>query len=304
VAAGAVPATMPMWNSRQSFQSQMEVWRAVNPDVLREHHMSSRLFRLIIAALARYADGATGRHCAVSNRTVAAVVGCSPRSVTTARVILAASGYGVEVRRGSGSPGKPSHWCRTSVWHLVSRRPSAAESSFCALPSFRTLRSKTPVGNHSPSEAGAASPTDSLHKRRRRAGVSAPRDLHTQRIAGWLASTGIGMEARHGRHVVGQLCTALQGSHLQLESWSGPALIRALNADMATRGVNWPDRIDQPGAFLAARLRHLPARPDDDSTPAPPAAVVEDRQPVTITEVGRAAKDHVRACIAAARRSR
>ena len=303
VAAGQVPATVPMWNSRSSWLAQLEVWRNLNREMLRKHHMSERLFRRIMAALARYADGATGRHCAVSNKTIAQAVGCDRRSVSTARAILAASGYGIEVRRGSGSPGKPSHWCRNSVWHLISRRPSPVETGFCALPTLRTLPSKTPVGSHSPSEARTASPTDSLQKRRRRTTASAPRDLHTQRIAGWLASTGIGMEARRGRHVVGQLCAALEASHLQLDAWSGPTLIQALNADMTKRGLNWPDRIDQPGAFLATRLRHLPARPELDTTPAPPAIVAEPpRGPITLTEVGRAAKDHVRACIAAARR--
>ncbi len=46
----------------------------------------------------------------MSNKTVAAKAGCERRSVTTARAILVVSGYGIEVRRGSGSPGKPSHW--------------------------------------------------------------------------------------------------------------------------------------------------------------------------------------------------
>jgi len=304
VAAGQVPATVPMWNSRSSWLAQLEVWRNLNRAMLREHHMSGRLFRRIMAALARYADGATGRHCAVSNKTIAKAVGCDRRSVSTARAILAASGYGIEVRRGSGSPGKPSHWCRNSVWHLISRRPSPAETRLCALPTPRTHPSKTPVGSHSPSEARTASPTDLPQKRRRRSTTSAPRDLHTQRIAGWLASTGIGMEARTGRHVVGQLCAALEGSHLQLDAWSGPTLIQALNADMTKRGLNWPDRLDQPGAFLATRLRHLPARPELDTTPAPPAIAADPRRRVTLTEVGRAAKDHVRACIAAARRRR
>lgn len=302
VAAGRVPASVPMWNSRASWLAQLEVWRNLNREMLRERHMSGRLFRRIMAALARYADGATGRHCAVSNKTVAKAVGCDRRSVSTARAILAASGYGIEARRGSGSPGKPSHWCRNSVWHLISRRPSAAETGFCALPTPRTLPLKTPVRRDSPSEARTASPNNSPQKRRRRAAASTPRDLHTQRIAGWLASAAIGMEARQGRHVVGQLCAALAGSHLQLQAWTGPALIQALNSDMAKRGLNWPDRIDQPGAFLAGRLRHLPATPDADATPSPPAAPITPCRPVTLTEVGRAARDHVRACIAARRR--
>lgn len=302
VAAGQVPASIPMWNSRSSWKTQLEVWRALNPGVLRGFHMSGRMFRHIVAALARYADGPTGRHCAVSNQTVAQDVGCNRRSVSTARAILAVSGYGIEVRRGSGSPDKPSHWCRTSVWHLISRRPTAAESRFCALPTPRRFPLKDPVGKHSPSEAGAASRPDFNPRRRRKAVRSGPRDLHTQRIAARLASTAAGLQAREGRHVVGQLCDALEASHLHLESWSGSALIAALNADMTKRGLNWPDRIEQPGAFLAARLRHLPTRPGTDLTPTPPAMHNEPRGPVTLTDVGRAARERVRACITARRR--
>lgn len=302
VAAGAVPASVPMWCSRSMWLTQLEVWRTLNPHVLREYHMRAQLFRRILAVLARYADGATGRHCAVSNQTVADQVGCDRRSVTTARAILAASGYGIEVRRGSGSPGRPSHWCRNSVWHLISRRPTAAETRFCALPTSTNHSLKTSVGKSSPSEARGASKPNPGPKRRRLVEGRGPRDLHTQRIAGWLASKAIGMHARRGRHVVGQLCAALDASHLHLDAWTGQTLIHALHADMATRGLNWPDRIDQPGAFLASRLRHLPARPAEAATPAPPAHQRQPHPPVTLTDIGQAARDRVRACIAAARR--
>ena len=302
VADGQVPANVPMCNSRAAWLTQLEVWRALNPQVLPSFHMSGKLFRLILTVLARYADGPTGRHCAVSNATVAAEVGCSRRSVTTARAIIAFSGYGVEVRRGSGSPDKPSHWWRTSVWHLISRRPTAAERRFFALPPSKRFPLKDPVGNHLPSEADTASRPKSHPQRRRTAGRHGPRDLHTQRIAGRLASAAAGLQARKGRHVVGQLCNALHASHLHLEAWSAATLIQALNFDMAQRGLSWPDRIEQPGAFLAARLRHLPARPISDATPAPPPISPTPRQPVALTEVGRAARERVRAYIAARRR--
>lgn len=302
VTAGAVPASIPMWCSRSMWLTQLEVWRTLNPHVLREYHMRAQLFRRILAVLARYADGATGRHCAVSNQTVAEQVGCDRRSVTTARAILAASGYGIEVRRGSGSPGRPSHWCRNSVWHLISRRPTAAETRFCALPTSTNHPLKTPVGKSSPSEARGASKPDPRRTGRRPGADAPPRDLHTQRIAGWLASKAIGLHARPGRHIVGQLCGALEASHLHLDCWTGQTLIHALHADMAARGLNWPDRIDQPGAFLASRLRHLPARPEEAATPAPPTHQRRPHPPVTLTHVGEAARDRVRACITAYRR--
>lgn len=111
-----------------------------------------------------------------------------------------------------------------------------------------------------------AAPGDSSNPKQRprrpgRHSPVTPRPLHTQRLAGWLASTAAGLGIRTGHHVVGQLCNALHASQLDLEAWTGPQLVAALNADMKQRGLTWPDQITSPGPFLAQRLRHLPARP-------------------------------------------
>ena len=303
VTAGHVPATVPMWNGRTAWRTGLEVWRHVYPDVLRRYHLSARMLRIVAPLLAEYADSATGRNCAVSNQRIARRGGCSTRTVSTVRAVLAVSGFGLEARRGTGSPDTPFHARRVSVWHLISRRPSAAETHFFHLPPRRDFTPKVPLGSSSPSEAHPASPE--LHhqrKRRRAAAEHPPRTLHTQRLAGWLASTAIGLGARDGRHVVGQLCAALERSHLELDAWTGPHLVKALDADMAARKISWPDRIDQPGAFLAGRLRHLPARPPEDPRPTPPPAANPDKP--TLTEVGRQAQRRVRAMIRGARPAR
>lgn len=301
VAAGQVPATVPMWNGRTAWRAGLEIWRACHPEVMQRFHMSARMFRRIMPLLAEYADGATGRNCAVSNQRIARRAGCSTRTVSTARAILAESGYGIEAHRGTGSADTPFHARRVSVWHLISRRPTAVEARFFHLPRSGDTAATFPLGSSSPSEARTASRGDHTHQRRRRAAVcSSPRALHTQRLAGWLASKAIGLGARDGRHIVGQLCTALERSHLDLEAWTGPDLVNALQADMAARKISWPNHIDNPRVFLAGRLQHLPARPTPP-TPAPPPPSAPEPRPV-LTEIGRTARQRCRELLGAARR--
>lgn len=272
VTVGSVPATTPMWASRNSWTCDVAAWAASSTGqrTLRRAHLTQRLFTRVSAALARFADGTSGRHCAVTNSRVALAAGCSPRSVTTVRAVLAEAAFAVEVRRGTGSATTPVHQRRPSVWHLTSRRKPVDNSAFCDLPRSRRVSGSVPLGSTPPGGALCAAPGDSSGPKRRprRPGrhlPASPRPLHTQRLAGWLASTSVGLGIRTGHHVVGQLCDALHASHLDLEGWTGPQLVVALNADMKQRGLTWPDQITSPGPFLAQRLRHLPARP-----PAPP----------------------------------
>jgi hypothetical protein len=102
--------------------------------------------------------------------------------------------------------------------------------------------------------------------------------------------------------VVGQICLALESSHLELPAWTGRQLQEALDADMAVRNLSWPNRITRPRAFLATRLRYLPARPPTDHTPAA-AAPVEQTAAPTITDIGRSALQRCRDDIARARRA-
>lgn len=318
VTAGAVAATTPMWNSRTSWTCTVAAWAATatGHQALHRAHLRPGLFARVSAALARFADGSTGRHCAVTNARVAQAAGCSPRSVTTVRALLAEAEFAVEIRRGTGSPTTPAHLRRPSVWHLTSRRLPVDNSQFCDLPRSRRVTGSVPLGSTSPSEAHSASPRDlSTEKRRKRRSSTRsrdPRSLHTQRLAGWLASTSTGLGARTGQHVVGQLCDALERSHLDLPAWTGPTLVRALNEDMRARGATWPDQIVHPGPFLAHRLRHLPARPKTGATepkPIPPSPASgplphqrEQQRPSAPTAARLAAQRSIRETLARLRR--
>lgn len=288
VTVGSVPATTPMWVSRTSWTCDVAAWAASSTGqrTLRRAHLTQRLFTRVSATLARFADGTSGRHCAVTNARVALAAGCSSRSVTTVRAVLAEAAFAVEVRRGTGSAATPVHQRRPSVWHLTSRRPPVDNPTFCDLPRSRRVSGSVPLSSTQPGEALRAAPEDSSTpsqrpRRRGRHSPAIPRPLHTQRLAGWLASASAGLGIRTGHHVVGQLCNALHASHLDLEAWTGPQLVAALNADMKQRGLTWPDQITSPGPFLAQRLRHLPARPPTPprTASAAPAASAQTQAP-------------------------
>lgn len=308
VTVGSVPATTPMWTSRTSWTCEVAAWAASSTGqrALRHVHLTPRLFTRVSAALARFADGTSGRHCAVTNSRVALAAGCSPRSVTTVRALLAEAAFAVEVRRGTGSATTPVHQRRPSVWHLTSRRKPVDNSAFCDLPRSRRVSGSVHLGSTQPSEAQSAPPRKSSNPKRRRRQprhqVTTPRPLHTQRLAGWLASTSTGLGIRPGHHIVGQLCNALDASHLDLQAWTGPQLVSALNADMKQRGLTWPDHITNPGALLAHRLRHLPARPVlPQTTPAGPVTAGPHPTPPPLSEPSPArleAQRHIRDILA------
>jgi hypothetical protein len=264
VEAGAVAPTVPMWMSRTGWVTEVAVWAAgrEGATALSRHHVARKMFAKVTAALAQFADGTSGRHCAVTNRRVASAAACSPRTVTTIRKILAQAAFAIEVRRGTGSADSPIHARRPSIWHLTSRRRPVETAEICDLPRSRRVTGSVLLGSSSPSPAPSAEP-----RRRSRTRSPArrphrhPRPLHTQRLAAWLASTAVGLSARPGQHVVGQICDALTSSHLSLDAWTGPQLVQALNDDMRVNRLTWPDHIDRPGPFLATRLRRLPVEP-------------------------------------------
>jgi hypothetical protein len=279
-AAGQVPATVPMWSSRSDWISDVASWEASSSGraACRIVHVATQLLTKVAYAMAEHADGRTGRHCAASNSKIAQLAGCSPRSVTTVRKLLAAAGLAMEARRGTGSPLAPAAARRASIWHLLSRRRPVDEQRFCELPSPTGDSGYLLLGTSKPKATRRAASGKVFNKKRRKR--SAPRPLHTQKIAAWLASHAVGLHEKPGQHVVGQICAALTRSHLDLPAWSGPALVKALNDDMRTAGRSWPNQIHRPGAFIAYRLRDLPDRPPVPA-PSPHAVEVRDETPGT-----------------------
>ena len=97
--------------------------------------------------------------------------------------------------------------------------------------------------------------------------------MATQKLAAAIVAGSIGLGGVHPGHV----CDALTRSGLKLEAWTPRQLLDALNADMRATGWSWPNRIERPGAFLAARLGRLPAAPA--CTAPTPASTAQPRIP-------------------------
>lgn len=266
VRVGESPAELPMWTSRDGWLTEVSGWLATDDglaECARLHIRPERVLRAAVV-LAAHADHATGRNCAVSNATVAAGAGCSERTVTNARVVLGTSGLAVEIQRGTGSKTTPGYGRRPSVWHLISRptpvSKTVAMKNVCELPPSRRDRRISPERSQSPSarkRARGIKPDThtSSPKRDRRC---APRPLHVQLLAAEiLHNRPIGLDRGH----IGRICDALTNSGLDLTAWTAKALLAALNADMKTRGWDWPNHVKNPSAFLKSRLQLLPVRP-------------------------------------------
>ncbi|MBU8820465.1 hypothetical protein KL864_31820 [Mycolicibacterium goodii] len=245
--AGDVPASMPVWTSRDGWLSELASWldSTRGRAVCARLPISTSMVMHVATAMAAFADHATGRHCAASNDAVAAKAvelgsrSCAERSVTNARRVLAESGFGVEVRRGTGGPAGPP---RPSIWHLVSRHNPvdnpAIKPRTCDLPPSRRDGRLSPVGSSSPNARTRAPKPKSNPPKRKQARRYAPRPLHIQKLAAAVVAGSHGLDRGH----IGQICDALTESGLDLTAWTGKQLLTALNTDMKTRGCVVPPR--------------------------------------------------------------
>lgn len=265
--AAETPTATPMWTSRGGWITELSGWLAADEGLTacRSLHVRPEKVLRVAEVLASRADHGTGRNCAVSNATVAAAAGCSPRTITTVRTLLQRSGLAVEIRRGTGSPMTPSSRRRASIWHLISRRQPVDKLAVCDLPPSRRDRRSSLVEDKSPSARHRAAEIKSRPSKRTspRCGRSAPRPLAVQRLADELVGNSYGrVPVLHGmyRGHIGAVCDALMAAGIDPSVWSATQIKNALNADMKARHGSWPDQIRRPGAFLASRLQRLPAR--------------------------------------------
>jgi hypothetical protein len=264
--AGTTPASTPMWTTRSAWLGALRAWASA--EVVRA--VSARLSRCSISpatliavatVMAEYADHATGRNMSATRTTIAAHVGCTPRTVTTAWRLLRASGWATLASIGHGNTLTPSIGCRPSVWHLIPRRPV---DNF-HLPPIGGCSSVSHVYSYSPSALQRArqkshSRKTPIQSRRPRP----PRPIAIQRLAAELASRTHGIDRR--RQHIGVICDAIANSGIDSEAWNGRQLQAALQADMRATGRRWPDHITHPAKFLTSRLRRLPTHPPGQIT--------------------------------------
>lgn len=283
---GETGPTTPVWVSRDAWIEDVRGW-AVSPDfapLCASVGVSITSATVVAVAVlwAGSADHGTGRHAALTRARIAEKMGCAIKTVSRAWKVLGAAGWAVEVARGHGSSSGHTAGNRPSIWHLVSRRPAVPEAADpvenVPLPPKAGSCLLSPVGNYSPSVRERAreeiSPTDhTARPRSRRRYRATPRPLAVQRLAAGLVTPAVGRGPdNHGRRTaliaglerahLGSICDAITSAGIDATAWTPKTLAAALNADMQARGWSWPDRIERPGALLAARLRRLPARPD------------------------------------------
>jgi len=258
-AAGAVPATVPMWTGRAAWLADAQLWTLLDGDAVLRGRMRPHVFLALCEAASRYADSATGRNMAATAAALARDAGYSERTVSTWRAVLAESGLGVLARQGSGGSGRPN---RVPVWHLVSRA-GVAQPRTCDLPSLRSSRGSSHLENNSPSahtrsKHSATTRPGSSPPRRRRAPQRPPRPLPLQRLAGELAAAMHGLDRGH----IGAVCDAIRQAGIDPAAVTAAQIRVALDADMRETGWSWPDQITRPGAFLRYRLSRISGRLD------------------------------------------
>lgn len=247
-----------MWRSRQAWLDDVQAW-AASPRLAQVCHsvrvsIAAPTLVAVAAAMAGHADHATGRHCAATRATIAAAAGCGPDTVTVAWRVLRTAGWVLEAQRGHGSLTTPGCGRRPSIYHLIPirRQPAAAAAvEFPDLPPSGGVCLSSPVGTYSPSAPKAR--RQEFQPVKARPWRCAPRPLALQRLAAEVISRCHGLGHAHN----GGICDALTAAGIDPQVWTARQITAALNADMATRGWSWPDRIERPGAFLASRLRRL-----------------------------------------------
>ena len=247
---GAVSAHVPVWLSRSSWTDSVRVW-AVSPAFRpvcvalgKRGVISAAALVTVAVAMADFADHSTGRNVAVTNRVLASRAGCSERTVTTARTVLAAAGLAVEAQRGHGSAGTHTVGNRPSIWHLVSRAEAApgpsktapgdgaqkapnraaahgrnglADVDTCDLPPKAGSCSSTLVESYSPSASIRTREdisTKNQHPAPRRPGRATPRPLALQRLAAGLVTPVTGPDDRGGSGRRSALILGLDHGHI------------------------------------------------------------------------------------------
>lgn len=252
VAAGNIGSQVPRWLSRRHWLEDLSRWAFHEGAELLQQKMTPKLLLSVAEVLAQFCDSTDGRHCAVTNRTVAQLAHCSERTVTNVRSILSASGFAVLAQQGCGGGGRPH---RVAVWHLVSRRRPVDSTSTCDLPPSRRDRGLSHPGMNKPKARPHASRTRSTHRRRPPAARS-PRPLATQRLAADLVRRTHGLGGGH----IGAICDALQAVGIDPTRCTADQICRQLNSDMRETGWSWPDEIHNPAAFLTHRLARIADR--------------------------------------------
>lgn len=270
-----------MWTTREAWLAGLTEWTSTEAfEQCRQSAGVSITATTLVAiakTMAAHADHATGRNCALTRSTIAERVGCDPQTVTRAWKLLRASEWAVEAQRGHGSASTAAAGRRPSIYHLVPLRQDQSAVRNVYLPPLGGVCSSRSFPKGLPSARARVGKSNSRPRRRIRA-MPGPRPLAVQLLAAALVRDCHGL----GRGHIGAVCTAIESAGLDVTAWTARSLRTALDADMRARQAIWPDRINNPGAFLASRLRRLPESPiHEPFTPTPGPVIQEAKEPAS-----------------------
>ena len=305
---GVSPRVTPVWLSRDSWLDGLRSWAGSTDfsTVCQQRRVSITAATVVAVATAwaGFADHATGRNAAVTRARLAHLVGCDRRTITRAWTVLGAGGWAREAARGHGSASGHTAGNRASIWHLANPTPARGAVGNVHLPPKAGFTLSSLVHQYSPTVgADQTAPTNDHHrhtqhkkrppaKRRRQHRRTQPRSLALQRLAAQLVNTCHGLD-KPGRTHIGGICDALTTAGINPTTWSAQTLTKALNTDMKTHGLCWPDHITNPAAFLTTRLKRItthtttaPISPATHTpkTPHTPIATAPKTPPTPITQ--------------------
>jgi len=265
-------------------------------------------------ALARYADGLTGRAITASIATMAKAAGCTPKVMARARYVLRDLGLAAEMAAGrklsriEQAAARAHHGGyqpnAASVWHLTLPR-SAGRGDLSLRTKVLNVRA---VGNNSPKRACARGRTgQSTKTSKTRAGT--PRPLHLQKAAAELVAAchgmNVGQWAQYGprRYLrlpgwhIGRIAEVLVAAGVDTTVWTGRAIARRLTEHTVARGLRWPDHLHNPVGFLRSVISGV----DWSTPPRRPPAAVPTMEPVVVSVVARPESPARRAAMQAAK---
>jgi len=271
VAVGHVGPTTPRWLSRRRWLEDLAIWAERDGAELLARRIKLSTFMTVAAALAQFCDSADGRHCAVTAATVARIAGCSERTVSTMRSILAASGFAILAQQGCGGAGRAN---RVPVWHLVSRREPVDNTVVCDLPPSRRDRGLPPVTKKSPTRPRVKKSPPKAKNRRYRSAAD-PRPLPLQRLAAAVVHQTSGLAGGH----IGAICDALTAAGIDPATTTAEQICHHITEDNRKKGWVWPQEIQRPGGFLTYRLRRIADRIAPQQRPTAVAPIRRHRNP-------------------------
>lgn len=270
--AASPAATVPCWRDPEAWLAELEAaLRTEAGEAARKAaHVRVETALDVAAADARAADVRTGRGLATAHATVAAVLGCSAKTVQRARDLIAALGYAVTAAVGRYLTGEER--AEANAVHGGDQRRMASQRALTVprpsqdvhLPRRGAVNPSSPPRSGLPKRAPArpgAAPRPAA-KRRTALRSSQPRPtLAVQRLAGKIAARLPWLAKGH----IGSLCRTLACLGLDEDGWTATDVLDLLDRRNVGAGLYAlpPSSQRDPLALFAYQARAALAEVDE-----------------------------------------